>query len=641
MPAFAALMPSSGSASMTASDVSSLSSEALGQDDTQTQPVQLDETTRAPRTSLLRRLSTISFGGGGGATSLQEQESIDSTHAYHGHNPAYHTGDLDFFGTAQIQRQATRTTIKEDDMEEFPRIYDGGDQARDNASISSDPPPPTNIGAPLRRRTSVLMAIQSITKKLGFWDKEFHADRIKLVVTFSSNYVYLVMGFVIALSIYWGAYYDRASRYKDLDFLVVLGETPQGNVPPILTELAHNFFFETPPVRALGKFHFMNHTAISELAQTHNHSITSEVYRQIHHQKYWGAFYIRENATLAYYTALSLALTTFNPSDLLMEVVFETGRDFNAVNNYILTIIGNIVTAFHKFVPQTPYLGLMLSLLTNDQLNNVIDNAPHLLTSLPTFTFNDRIPVTNQIFTGIMTIALIYLVIFSFFQLIFLLSIHKFLASKITGLKFIALRMTVSQIAYLILSLSLVTLNTAFQIPFNVTFGHLGFLVIWMFGYLTMSSLGSLIEALALILFMLKPQMVGVILLFVAVTNVSPVISPIVLCPNFYRYGYAIPVYQTYHLMHVAYFNAWKGRVGLHIGILWAWIVCTNTVLPFVITWMGRRMKETAMKNAAAELAKADKPQSFEEKRTSQDEAMVQAQVDNLERRAEYTRSVT
>ena len=49
-----------------------------------------------------------------------------------------------------------------------------------------------------------------------------------------------------------------------------------------------------------------------------------------------------ENATLNWYQALasgSKRLTT----NSLMEVVYETGRDYNAVNNYIVTIIGQIL----------------------------------------------------------------------------------------------------------------------------------------------------------------------------------------------------------------------------------------------------------------------------------------------------------
>ncbi len=88
----------------------------------------------------------------------------------------------------------------------------------------------------------------------------------------------------------------------------------------------------------------MNHTTISELAQT----------QPLHHQrgvlpgpspKYWGASLHRENATLAYYTDTRAGTDHIQPVDLLMEVVFETGH-FNAANNHILIIIGNIVTAF-------------------------------------------------------------------------------------------------------------------------------------------------------------------------------------------------------------------------------------------------------------------------------------------------------
>ena len=115
-------------------------------------------------------------------------------------------------------------------------------------------------------------------------------------------------------------------------------------------------------------------------------------------------------------------------------------------------------------------------------------------------------------------------------------------------------------------------------------------------------SLGSIIEVVALILFAVKPQLIGFLLLFTAVVNLSPTVSPIVLCPDFYRYGYGIPVRNAYELMQVAYFDSWKGRMGRNIGVLLTWIVVTNVAMPFVMKWMANK-KSAADAKAAAEAA--------------------------------------
>ena len=109
-----------------------------------------------------------------------------------------------------------------------------------------------------------------------------------------------------------------------------------------------------------------------------------------------------------------------------------------------------------------------------------------------------------------------------------------------------------------------------------------------------MSSIGSLIEMMVLVCIATKPAMIGLVLLLVAVTNLAPTISPIVLCPTFYRYGYALPVFNSYQLMMVAFFDAYKGHMGRNIGILVAWIIITNSGMPFVMGWTAKKMAQKA-----------------------------------------------
>ena len=60
-----------------------------------------------------------------------------------------------------------------------------------------------------------------------------------------------------------------------------------------------------PALQALGNFDIWDYDRLSNLATSHNNTLTEEVYRQIHHQKYWAAFYVYENATLNWYQALA------------------------------------------------------------------------------------------------------------------------------------------------------------------------------------------------------------------------------------------------------------------------------------------------------------------------------------------------
>lgn len=514
----------------------------------------------------------------------------------------------ELFGARQLTHSLTRPTsrtsvaddvasyLSQDSMTAFPQTYEGEEAAQTWT---------TNMPEIERRRSTVVTVIQAVTRKFNFWDKDFHAHRIQIAVTFANNYIYLIIGFSIALCIYWGSYFDRAAKYKNLKFAVMIADKQVGQLPPILGETVEGFFQNVPILLQLGNYDFWDYTRLETLASSHNNTITQEVYRQIHHQKYWGAFYVHENATLQWFELLSTLSPNFDPSTSLMEVVYETGRDFNAMANSITTIIQEIVRVYYAFIPQSSLASNMLQTQNSTQQLTILSQAPQLIATIPTFAITDLIPVTNTVFQAPLQIGLIYLVIFSFFQFIFSIKIHMYIASKIKGFQYVVYRMISSQVAYLVLSLAYVTLNRAFGLPFNVTFGQAGFLVIWMFAYLTMGSLGSIIELMVLFLVAIKPQLIGFVLLFVAVTNVAPTVSPIILCPDFYRYGYAMPVRNSYDLMQVAYFNAWKGHMGRNIGILVAWIVVSNAAMPFVMKWMAKKKAKMDAEAAAKQAAEA------------------------------------
>lgn len=566
--------------------ISSLVSSDSSQDE-DAAPVQLDEG-NAPkyvprRPSILRRLSTTTtsflLGSSG---SIYEGQSV-GTVAEEGPNLGLHD---DLFGATLIHESLSKPYDDEASIStssiETPQLYVGP------SSVASDED--AEMPPPMRRRTStVVSTIQKVTKKLGFWDHELHADRIQVLLTLVNNYIFLLVGFMIALCIYWGAYYGRAGRYKDIKFAVMIADPQVGQLPPILGKTVTSFF-ELPAVAQYGSFDIWNYTRLADVASSHNNTLEQEVFRQVHHQKYKAAFFVHENATLSMYEAMVSLNTTFDPAMDLLSVVFETGSDYNAIYNTITAIVNSLAVTFGSSVRSMQWAQNWMKVLNSTQIETVLTQAPILLTKLPEFQLNDRLPVKEAVVQAPLQIGLIYLCIFTFFQFMFTAPIHMYVATRIKGLKYVLFRFLTAQGAYLQLSLAYVVLNTAFGIAYNKTFGDLGFLVIWASAFLTMSSVGSLIEMLVLICLVVKVEMVGLTLLFVAVTNLAPTISPIYLCPSFYRYGYAMPVYNSYHILQVAFFNSYKGNLGRHYGILVAWIVVTNCCMPFLMKWISKRM---------------------------------------------------
>lgn len=556
----------------------------------QEEPVGLSEDAVPPQQLKLRRLSTAAssyFNSPRTRTNTESSMLAD-----------------DVFGTHEITKSMSKAPIEEElDFVDPVESFLGVDMtADDEAALDEDAPVQLHDGspqtvAPVRRRSTV----QSIRRKLKFWDHDFREGRKRIILTMLDNYVYLILGFSAALCIYWGGYYDRNSRYKNIKFGVLVGETQQGSLPPVLGELVTRFFTDIPAVQNNGDFHVWNYTRLATVAAAGGNTLEQEARRQVHHQKYTAVFFVDTNATLNMYEAILARNASFNPATDLLQIIYETGSDYNAVNNYISAISQLLGVSFASYIQQTPWLATFILSMTGAQISAALSEAPNLFTTPPGFAIVDLHPVREQVVQAPLQLGLIYLCIFTFFQFLLCIPIHQYVGSKIKGTKFLVYRMVSSQLAYCMLGLSYVALNTAFGVSYSATFGRLGFLVIWAICYLMMSSVGSLIEVLVLTCILLKPVLIGIMLLFVAVLNLAPVISPIYLCPTFYRYGYAMPVYNSYHLMQVAFFNSYKGNMGRNIGILLAWIVVTNAGMPFAMKSVGTRL---AAKMAAAKAAK-------------------------------------
>lgn len=529
-------------------------------------PVALSETKAPAPTSFARRLSTAASN----YFSLKSDDSDDN-------GPIAQEAEMfldqesefqpqDFYGGNDIVRAMSKKSIP--DVENYST-------SGDNFTTESS-----------QKVTS------TSNKKVGFWDKEFKQSRLLVYSTFASNYVWLVCGFIAILSLYWGSFYDRLAKLKNLNFAVINADRPVGALSSVVGATIEGFFEQVPILKTFGNYDIWDYQRILQLAQQHNNTITEEVYRLVHHYKYWAAFYVNENSTLNWHQALLTTSPSFTTNETFLEIVYETGQNYNAITKYIVPVLQGINRVYFNFYPKSNLTYNIQSTLSPAQLDNAWQNSPSLLTQIPTWRFNDRIPVTNEVFQAPFQIGIIYLVIFAFFQFLFTFKVQTYLLVKVTGIRYTLMRIAIAQVAYMIISLGFVVLNTAFGLNYNLAFGNLGFLVIWMIALLTVSSLGSLIEILVLIVAGYKQQLIGFVLLFVAIFNVTPLISPIVISPIFYRYGYGAPAKAAYELFQVAYFDAWKGYVGKNVGILCAWIVGPNLILPFVLKLAAKKIME-------------------------------------------------
>lgn len=535
----------------------------------------------APRQSFMRRMSSATsniFRSDGSRARNQSVTSAVAGLENFGYN------DSEFFG-APIPMGA-------DSSDEESQIVKSAASSVEHVPVSMQPD-----SSPLEEVPS---RVEIIMEKMRFWSPEFGSERKRIFRTLLLNYIYLVLGFAACLCIYWGSFYDRLAHLRNISYLVVNGDAPVGDLPPLIGFVATEFFL-APLLDTYGKFEVWDYTTANSKAQSANMTLDQLVKQQVNIQKYAAGYLVRENATAVMYQMLATANATFSPVELLT-VYYETGSDYNLISNTVVPFTQSIVNQFGQSMRSVRWSQFWFRILNQTQVSTVMSNAPLLLTTLPNFQLVDLLPVKQAVFQAPLQIGLIYLCVFTFFQFVFTFPVQIEIAKKVQGMRYVLFRMALAQGAYFFLSLAYITLNTAFQMNFRATFGNLGFLVIWMFAFLTMSSVGSIIEILTLIAFVFNPACVGLVILFVAVVNLAPTISAIPLCPKVYRYGYAMPVYNSYHLMNIAYFNSWKGNIGRYIGILVAWIVVSNAMMPFVMKYafgVMKKRKQAAIGKAA------------------------------------------
>ncbi|EGV61651.1 hypothetical protein CANTEDRAFT_124613 [Yamadazyma tenuis ATCC 10573] len=353
---------------------------------------------------------------------------------------------------------------------------------------------------------------------------------------------------------------------------------------------------------ARGDWRIQNITEFRAEAAKHNNTVQEEIFRQIHHQLYWSSIYVTKDATADYLKFIEGSNPSFNISTAIQSI-YETGRDFVNMQSYVTPQIEYVEKQWLS--RQNRLAGLF-----NSSESFTMEQVSRLSTPFR-FEYLDHIPFTNPTLVAPSQVGLIYLIILTFFQVNMFSGIHQEMAT--IGMKnhhYLFYRLLSSSVSYFILSLGYSLVSLAFQVDFTVAFGKAGFLVYWMFSFITMMAVGFMNEVAFMILLMVFPPVAGFWLLFWVLINISSTFSPIALCPEFYRFGYAMPIHNSYELTKVVFFNTYKGQMGRNVGIIFAWIVIGMGSFSVVIPIFGKTMKKRAIaakqKEAAAAAAKAN-----------------------------------
>lgn len=442
----------------------------------------------------------------------------------------------------------------------------------------------------LKRTETLLLRVQS---KLSFFNEQLREGRKGIYL--ETLRIYLIMAvFVLAVfSIYWGSYFDRSLRYKNLRMLVVIEDDQivDGMEPFIGNSVRQ--ILNTSQAHFLGDWKIYNSSEFSALAAKDGLSIFDEVKKQVHHQHYWSSIYVKPNATANLFNAIEAGNTAYNVSYNSVVSYYETGRDYLAMNSYVTPNVARINDMFLR-MQGSIIDNMMTGKNTSDIFADI--NAVKVAASSLEFFKIDGIPFTDAVITAPAQVGLIYMVILTFFSFNFFSTVYPRVAKmNVKPVQFLLYRVGSTIISFLVLSFFFSMVSLAFQVDFTKAFGKGGWPVYWATNFLTMWAVGGINEVAGMLIILVYPPMIGFWLLFWVVANISATFSPIALTPAFYRYSYAMPIHASYEITKVIIFDTYKGALGRNYGILVAWVCIATVLLAVTSVFFGKKMAARAI----------------------------------------------
>lgn len=443
--------------------------------------------------------------------------------------------------------------------------------------------------------SSVLERMQT---RLSFFNPRMKPVRQKIIMKFALIYLLMAVMMLGIFSIYWGSMMHKNDHQKYLKMLVVIEDTETiDGVPPIIGQQVINVV-TSAKAKTLGDWHIYTPQNFSDIQPKDSHGDTqADIEELIHKQHFWGGIHVKKDASSRLYQALVDGNTSYVSGNETWSFVYESGRDFTNVPTYIV----NNGLAIQKMVlaDQDGINGQFIDVVRKQgkDSSKVLDNGWQVISQPLTFESKDMRPVTQPTVLAPAQVGLIYLIIVTFFQFNFFVDFHKIIAGyPMKRPHFLLYRLLSSFVSYFWLSLVYSLVSLAFQIDFTRAFGRGGFPIYWMTMWLTMTAVGGMNELMAHTFIMVFPPLLGFWLIFWVICNVSPTYTPMALTANFYRFGYAMPIYNANELIKMIFFDTYRGHMGRCYGILVAWVVLTNVGLMIVLPLFGKVMGKRAVK---------------------------------------------
>lgn len=245
--------------------------------------------------------------------------------------------------------------------------------------------------------------------------------------------ILLLFTFVLSVwSIYWGSMYKRNERFVNLKILVAVEDDFDAPITEALIQATQN-----PEMQV-----YAGWDVRSGLTE-------EEVINLVFTQKYWGSVYVSKSdvsaeITKAFQTGANLNTTNFVKS------YFETGRDPNTMLSQIEPVLYLFGGIYVNLLQENSYPSL-ISNLTSEQFS-ALQNT-NTLTEYPTIEYTDGKPLSSEVLFGPLQVGLIYIVIITFFQVMWMMKINGEVAKSTLPVSYIIFRMVISQVTFIFITI--------------------------------------------------------------------------------------------------------------------------------------------------------------------------------------------
>ncbi|KAG0670337.1 hypothetical protein C6P45_002470 [Maudiozyma exigua] len=467
-----------------------------------------------------------------------------------------------------------------------------------------------------------------------YFSPRLHDQRKKVVLHFLLTILIFAVFIFTIFTLFWGSNAFTVKYWHRIKLLAVLQDDiltePMQDLDVVpLTTVINNILPDIP-----GKWSIYNNSESFinkyELPESTPEAIDKKVTERIYHEYFWVSINVKPNATAQLYESIvNNTAEPFNASSVF-EVMYESGRDPTNMNTAILPIMKELEAAFVEYYTYQ-YLPSLMTNITRSNPN--ITYNPMSLSTMGNIGFNyiDYRPFYRRglitpaqigIIYGLITpaqIGIIYGLIITVFQFLVYSPLHMEMAKYLNARNYIFYRVIISFVTFFFTSLFYCTVSAIYGFDFTKAFGRGGFMVYWMSSWLYMLACGGANENVVSLIFLYKPQFLGFWILGFVILNIGPAFFTMALDNVFYRYGYAMPIYNAVSIFRVIFMDVSKRHMGRNYGVLVAWIVINTCLQPFVIKYVAKVNRERQRAAVAAAEAAASDPKTSAPAETAAD----------------------